>query len=139
MISDFFQNDHREIDALLAAVPFEEPRKAVAAYEDFDRRLERHIIWEEEILFPAVCRKEACLEQGPVAVMRQEHVEIRRLKAAALEALRAGDGATARLRTEDMLDVLKPHNMKEEQILYPTCDELLGESEREGVLASLRR
>lgn len=134
-ISTFFENDHREIDALLAEVPFHDSPRAVAGFEAFDRRLERHIDWEEEILFPAVCEKGTCLEHSPIRVMKMEHVEIRSKKAAALAALRSGDGTAARRNIDAMLAVLKGHNMKEEQVLYPACDELLNDAERLAILA----
>ncbi|MBI4376953.1 MAG: hemerythrin domain-containing protein [Elusimicrobia bacterium] len=137
-ISEFFQKDHREIDAIFEAIPFEQPQLGTPAFEEFDRRLERHIIWEEEILFPGVCAKEPCLAQGPIQVMKLEHVEIRERKAASLACLRAGDGAAARRHAKAMLETLAAHNMKEEQILYPACDELLDESERLALLSRVR-
>ncbi|MBI4423599.1 MAG: hemerythrin domain-containing protein [Elusimicrobia bacterium] len=138
LISTFFEQDHREIDALLSAVPFETPKDALAKFQEFDCRLERHIGWEEGILFPAVSAKEACLEPGPIRVMKLEHAEIRREKAAALVALREGRGAASKGHVQAMLAVLKGHNMKEEQILYPACDNLLTPAERAAVFQRLR-
>lgn len=137
-ISAFFENDHREIDAIFAAIPFDQPGRGVFQFEEFDRRLERHIEWEEGILFPAVASKEAFLEMGPIRVMKLEHVEIRARKSASLASLRAGDGAAARGHAEAMLAVLKDHNTKEEHVLYPACDQLLDESERRDVLARVQ-
>lgn len=137
-ISSFFERDHAEIDAVLESVPFAKPKEAAARFAEFDRRLERHIEWEESILFPAVAEKAPELEGGPLAVMRQEHKEIRAAKAAAQAALKEGDGPQARRDTDAMLSVLKPHNRKEEQILYPACDELLDDGERRAVLERVR-
>lgn len=137
-VSGFFEQDHREIDAILAVVAFEFPEKAVEPFKEFDRRLERHIHWEEGILFPAVARKAPDLEAGPLRVMKLEHEEIRRHKAAALKALREGDGSLARDHVRAMTGVLKPHNVKEEHILYPACDDLLSGQEAREMFERIR-
>lgn len=124
-IAEFFENDHHEIDVLLEKVDFTDVPAAAAGLAEFDRRLERHIVWEEDVLFPAAARAMPALAQGPIAVMRVEHRTIRDLKSAAREALARGDGPSAKARVEEMLAVLGPHNRKEEQILYPMCDRLL--------------
>lgn len=136
-ISSFFENDHREIDAILKRVNFEKPKEALPIFEEFNQRLERHIVWEEEILFPAVGGKNPMLAQGPVRVMRMEHQAIRENKAKALQALREGNGSQAKASTEAMLDVLGDHNVKEEQILYPACDQFLTAEETVTVLTKV--
>lgn len=123
-IASFFSRDHDEIDAILEKVERGVPGK-LAQFELFDRRLERHIRWEEELLFPAAERAEPSLADGPIAVMRVEHDHIRRLKRAVLEALRAGDEATARLNLDELRAILGGHNVKEERVLYPACDALI--------------
>jgi len=137
-ISGFFERDHDEIDALLAAVDFERPADALPRLLEFDRRLERHIAWEEELLFPAAARLAPPLADGPIAVMRQEHRSIRAHKLEALAALRAGDGSGAKRGVERMLEVLGPHNRKEERILYPMCDDLLAGAEAGRILAVVK-
>lgn len=137
-ISQFFERDHDEIDAILSTADFAQPAQALKKLAEFDARLERHIVWEEEILFPAAARLAPPLAHGPIAVMRDEHRAIRSAKREAFAALRAGDGATAKDAVGRMLAVLAPHNQKEEMILYPACDELLAGAEAEKVLAALR-
>lgn len=134
-ISAFFENDHREIDAILERTAFASP-SALADFSEFDARLERHIRWEEELLFPAVAAKAPPLEMGPIRVMKMEHVAIRQHKAAALAALKAGDGAAAKAHSEAMLQVLTGHNRKEEAVLYPACDQMLA-SEAPALLTKL--
>lgn len=136
-ISAFFERDHREIDAIFASVSFESPGEALAKFKEFDGRLERHINWEEDILFPAVGRKEPGLEAGPLRVMKMEHREIRENKAAALQALGKSDGKQARGFAERMCAVLRDHNGKEEMILYPACDNLLTQDEVQAVLSQV--
>ena len=138
LISGFFEQDHREIDSLLNGVPFESPNQAIAPFKEFDRRLERHIHWEEGILFPAVSAKAPHLEMGPIQVMKMEHEEIRKHKAAALRALHDQDGKLAKSHTEAMVIVLEGHNAKEEKILYPACDQLLSSGETKEILDQVR-
>ncbi len=138
VIADFFKNDHDEIDALLAAVDFNRPKEALPLFSEFDRRLERHIVWEEEILFPAAARLAPPLAHGPIAVMLEEHVLIRKEKRDALERLHAGDGPGAKCCVAAMLEVLGGHNMKEERILYPTCDRVLAGADAARVMDAVR-
>jgi regulator of cell morphogenesis and NO signaling len=136
-ISGFFEQDHDEIDEILASVDFERPAEALPRLKEFDERLERHIVWEESVLFPAAARLAPPLADGPIAVMREEHKLIRRHKLEALDALRAGDGRAAKRGIASMLDVLRDHNMKEERMLYPTCDRVLAGEEADRVLAAV--
>ena len=85
--------------------------------------LHRHMYVEEEILFPEV---EARGLAGPVAVMLQEHGEICRI----LNNVQDLIGSRAQPRDiEDslkaVLHVLEDHSAKEEQVLYPTADQVL--------------
>ena len=62
----FFERDHDELDSVLGYVR-DDLRRAIqdpgrptgaltALFEEFDLRLDRHIRWEEEVLFPSVER-----------------------------------------------------------------------------------
>lgn len=137
-IGGFFEKDHDEIDELLAAVDCARLGEALRRFAEFDRRLERHIVWEESLLFPAVVSAAPHLEHGPVAMMLMEHQGIRGSKAEAMRLLRDGDAVGARRAIGEMVEVLGPHNMKEERILYPACDELLAGPAADALLASVR-
>lgn len=136
-IAELFEKDHDEIDALLELVDFGDGAAALPRLKEFDFRLERHIVWEEDLLFPAAARAEACLAHGPIPVMLAEHVQIRAAKSAALEKLAKGDGAGARRHVDAMLAVLQSHNMKEEQMLYPACDRMIPPDEKRVILDAL--
>lgn len=137
-IGRFFERDHDEIDAILKAVDFADSMTALARFREFDRRLERHIVWEESILFPAAGRAAPPLEHGPIALMNQEHVHIRAAKMEALQALEAGDCGRAKSCVKVMLSILEPHNMKEEHILYPACDQMIGDVAAAEMLARIK-
>ncbi|NNN06632.1 MAG: hemerythrin domain-containing protein [Elusimicrobia bacterium] len=136
-LSEFFARDHGALDGLLECVDFADAERALPALGEFHRRLERHIVWEEDVLFPAVRRAAPGFIDGPIEVMRREHREIRARKAEALELLRGGDGAGARERIGVMRSIMNEHTVKEERVLYPFCDRLLADAEAERILRLL--
>lgn len=153
MIGDHFVQDHREIDAafdsLLRSIARLQGAEAADAlhvtefFRSFHDRLDRHIRWEEEILFPAVEERAPELADGPGKVMRVEHVEIRTFLQQAGDAL-AGTHLDEQAR-QDLLgalrslgSVLADHNEKEEAVYYPLCDELFTAGEATQILDQVR-
>jgi len=58
-------------------------------------------------------------------VMRGEHVQMRELLDAARDALAAKDADDYSGNAETLLIMMQQHNMKEENVLYPMCDQHL--------------
>jgi len=135
--------DHDRLDALereafgrRAAGDFE---SAAEIFSGFAAGLRRHIRFEEEILFPAFeTRAGIPPTAGPTAVMRVEHREIEEL-IGLIEAGMADPGSKVEALRLRLHDVLGDHNLKEEQVLYPTTDELLGEKEADALVARIQR
>ncbi len=135
--------DHDRLDALEQAAfrarAAGDLQSAVDLYTEFASGLRRHIGFEEDLLFPAF-EKSAGMPptSGPTAVMRAEHREIREL----LDRIAAGIADAAapveRLR-ESFHAVLSDHNLKEEGVLYPGADELLGKEEADRLVARIQR
>ncbi len=130
-ITAYYAKDHDRLDVLFTT--FQETKrsdfpKAKAAFVQFLFGLKRHIIWEEDILFPVFEKKTGMRESGPTAVMRMEHRQIKKELDAIHEKVAAGspdsDAAEQRL-----LAVLSTHNHKEENILYPGIDRLINDAE----------
>jgi iron-sulfur cluster repair protein YtfE (RIC family) len=98
------------------------------AFGEFAAELETHFQSEEEVLFPAF-ESATGMTSGPTEVMRGEHRQMRALLSQMREALeqRDGDGFTG--SAETLLIMMQQHNMKEENILYPMCDNALGGSD----------
>lgn len=122
--------DHDRLDALEAeafrARSAGDLQTAFDLYARFAAGLRRHIGFEEAILFPAFeAASGTPANCGPTAVMRVEHREIEDL----LDQIAGGIGDAAsepeQLRAR-FHAVLVDHNAKEEQVLYPTTDYLLG-------------
>jgi iron-sulfur cluster repair protein YtfE (RIC family) len=127
-----FAQDHDRLDRLLDTfrrlkrVDF---AKAKEAFREFKTGLQRHILWEEHILFPLFEEKTGMRDYGPTVVMRAEHREIGRRLEALHDKVRRQDVDSDR-EEQDLLQALFAHNQKEENALYPALDRLSSEEER---------
>ncbi|MBI3820411.1 MAG: hemerythrin domain-containing protein [Planctomycetes bacterium] len=144
-ISDFFRSDHGEIDALyksaLQSARAGDAAAAIRSFKEYDRRLERHIEWEEKLLFPAfeVAIGESGGCGGPTRAMLEEHRQIRELKStlgARIAELKAPPAANDPIFTiaSALGATLREHNDKEEQILYPMCDDAVSAAAKDAIL-----
>jgi iron-sulfur cluster repair protein YtfE (RIC family) len=127
-IRDFMADDHRRCDDV-----FSEVEQAVAdgdwavageCFARFHAGVLQHFAVEESLLFPAFEEKSG-MYMGPTQVMRSEHVQMRELMAAAEASLLAKDADNYSGNAETLLIMMQQHNMKEENILYPMCDQQL--------------
>ena len=91
-------------------------------------QLETHFTSEEELLFPAF-ETATGMTSGPTEVMRGEHRQMRDLLGQMKGALASKDGDAFGGAAETLLILMQQHNMKEENILYPMCDNALGSSD----------
>ncbi len=131
-IRSFMTEDHRHCDDLFAeaeqAIAQKNLGAAVAAFEHFRNAVLAHFDSEEKTLFPTFEAKTG-ITMGPTQVMRMEHVQMRALMDDAAEALKAGDADGYLGHAETLLIMMQQHNMKEENVLYPMCDQhLAGET-----------
>jgi regulator of cell morphogenesis and NO signaling len=79
-ITDFMAKDHDRLDDLFSrfqAAKTRELESAVRLFSEFKCGLQRHIIWEEHILFSVFESRTGREEQGPSAVMRKGHRDIK--------------------------------------------------------------
>lgn len=139
-LQTFLAEDHRHCDAMLGlteqAVAAQAWAPAQAAFAQFQGAVLQHFDAEESVLFPAF-ESQTGMRMGPTQVMRDEHVQMRQLMEAAHSALRAQDADDYAGHAETLLFMMQQHNMKEENVLYPMCDQrLLGQ--RDTLLAQLR-
>jgi iron-sulfur cluster repair protein YtfE (RIC family) len=86
--------------------------------------MQNHFAAEEDVLFPAFEVKTG-MTMGPTQVMRDEHAQMNDLMMAAYQSLLAKDADDYSGNTETLLIMMQQHNMKEEHVLYPMCDEHL--------------
>jgi regulator of cell morphogenesis and NO signaling len=112
--------------------------QAGRAFAEFDLGLRRHIRFEEQILFPAFEQSSGLLPHGgPTGVMRAEHRAIEALLEAILEVVRLPGRGAESLR-EQLHGVLGGHNLKEEKVLYPGIDRLLGQEESDAIVRRIQ-
>ncbi len=127
-IKNCMTDDHRHCDDLFAeveqAVAAQAWERASAAFAGFAGAMQQHFAAEEELLFPAF-EAQSGMTMGPTQVMRDEHIQMRELMAAAQEALAAQDADDYAGNAETLLIMMQQHNMKEENVLYPMCDDHL--------------
>jgi regulator of cell morphogenesis and NO signaling len=134
-ISDAFDEDHERLDALFKSfqdLKRQDFAKAASAFESFKVGLQRHVAWEEDVLFPLWEQKTGMTAGGPTFVMRQDHLEIGDCLEAIDRKVRARDPESDR-EEQDLVDLLERHNMTEEQVLYPAMDRATNEEEREAL------
>jgi len=137
-IAHLLTDDHARCDAL-----FTEAKSAVCerrwevAQERFARfraALDRHFAAEEELLFPAF-EAHTGMSGGPTRVMRHEHTQMMGLLESMAVALEQRDADAYLGQAETLLVLMRQHNLKEEQVLYPMCDRSLGQDN--GLMARL--
>ncbi len=140
-ISSMFDEDHDRLDELFKSfhlLKHTDSAKAQKAFVDFKTGLQRHMVWEEDVLFPLWEKKTGMTEGGPTFVMRQEHREI-------MEGLDAIDRKVQAQNPESdqeeqaFMDLLERHNMTEEEVLYAAIDRATSADERETVFQAMNK
>lgn len=138
-ITPFYKHDHEQLDGHFKKfqdLKAQDPVQAKECFKKFMSGLQRHIVWEEDILFPLFEEKTGMRNSGPTEVMRHEHRQIKQLLEEIHQKIQSGDATD----TEEQLlwSVLKQHNMKEENILYPAIDRATSETERRDVFGQMK-
>lgn len=129
-LEDMLIVEHRRCDDLFAeaeaAAQEGDQERTELLFGRLEMGMERHFTIEEEGFFQEVDQRMGLMGGGPVAVMRDEHQQMRGM-------LRRMAGALAESNLEDflaasdtMIYLMEQHNMKEEEMLYPMAEEVLG-------------
>lgn len=95
------------------------------AFIRFKTAMEAHFGAEEDLLFPEFERRTG-MSGGPTRIMRMEHMQMRSLIEQLDAAQSARNGAAYAGSAETLLVMMQQHNLKEENILYPMCQQALG-------------
>lgn len=141
MISHYMKDEHRECDTLFAgaeeAVALGEWEVGEERFLAFANETLTHFKKEEEELFPAF-EAQTGKTEGPTQVMRFEHEQVKGLIGKMAEALENKDRDAYLSLAESMMILLQQHNMKEEQMLYSMCDNILPLEIREETLTKMK-
>ncbi|OGI06500.1 MAG: hypothetical protein A3I68_01985 [Candidatus Melainabacteria bacterium RIFCSPLOWO2_02_FULL_35_15] len=138
-IKQFLIEDHKKLHKILKeyqeykGADFE---KAKNLFSAFKKRLERHIMWEEEIISPVI-ESSKNKSSKPQLGTREEHKRIRVLLQQIEEELLKKTTQTDLLEKK-LNKILTTHNEKEEYILYPWVDSVLGKSESVEVIEKMK-
>jgi iron-sulfur cluster repair protein YtfE (RIC family) len=138
-ITEFFEQDHDRLDELFKT--FQQSKrsdfpKAKEAFKEFKFGLQRHIVWEEDLLFPIWEQKTGMSDSGPTPVMRNEHRQIGQQ----LEAIHqkvVNQSPDSDQEEQALLDLLGSHNRKEERALYPAIEKVTSAEERQAVFQNM--
>jgi len=110
--------------------------QGTADFTAFHAAMEKHFSMEEQILFPTV-EDRTGQTAGPTQVMRMEHQQMRQVFAEMQESCWKQDKDEYLGLSETLLMLMQQHNAKEEQILYPMSDQVLG-NEAPSILNQMR-
>ena len=94
------------------------------AYEAFAKETEKHFQMEERVMFLEFEQKTG-MTQGPTAIMRHEHIQMRNLIEEMGKAIDAKDKDKFFGNSETLMILMQQHNMKEEQMLYTMAQQHL--------------
>ncbi|TKB75397.1 MAG: hemerythrin domain-containing protein [Nitrospira sp.] len=139
-ITEFYEQDHDRLDELFKT--FQQLKrsdfpKAKEAFKEFKVGLQRHIVWEEDVLFPLWEKETGITEGGATSVMRTEHRQIGQH----LEAIHqkvVDQNPDSDQDEQALLNLLGSHNMKEERVLYPGIDRVTSAKVRESVFEMMK-
>jgi hemerythrin-like domain-containing protein len=130
-IGSYLEQDHARCDALLRqtqqAVRGGSWRQARLDMAAFGHALERHLLIEERILYPAFERAIGSAVP-PTGAMRSEHLRIRAVAQRLADTVAARDMGGFVKHAEALLLVLHQHSEKEEGVLYPMIERVLARS-----------
>ena len=128
-ILNFLASDHHACDDLFAAAEAAAAEKnwdgARSLFERFQAAMAHHLSMEETVLFPAFEARTGNA-MGPTQVMRMEHEQMRGLLRDMAGAVAAGDRNAYLGLSETLNMLMQQHNLKEENMLYPMSDQVLG-------------
>ena len=133
-LGSYLGGDHNACDDLFSeaenAVAAKDWPRAGAQFDRFAAAMARHFAMEEDVLFPAF-EDRTGMRGGPTAVMRGEHQQMNGLLAGMRAALEKRDNPAYLGQSETLLMLMRQHNMKEENILYPMSDQALADRQAE--------
>ncbi|MBP9854167.1 MAG: hemerythrin domain-containing protein [Candidatus Omnitrophica bacterium] len=128
----YFSHDHDALDQFFVEFQhwkYKDYSIAKEHFKQFKFGLQRHIVWEEEILFPIFEKKTGLINEGPTVVMRMEHQQIKNLLGLLHKKVQQQNPDSDE-EEQSLIRVLENHNDKEEGLLYPAIDQMMSLEER---------
>jgi len=132
-VDDALTEDHVQLDGLFRQLRFALERRdptAEPARAEFERRLLRHMTWEEGILYPALRAAQHDYPEKKIESLVIDHERIREKLQDLAAAIRGLDWSAASGHGEDLWVLLEGHNRDEEKGVYTDADRKIPEAER---------
>lgn len=126
-LGEFYHRDHERLDLLWAEFLSLRTKDADGArriFEAFRQGLERHMAWEDELLFFEFARRVDDRGKLVATLLTWEHQGLRRWLARLVSHLGATDGEFD-LECVAFAGMLAGHNRREETLVYPLVNRLL--------------
>ncbi|HZR45825.1 MAG TPA: hemerythrin domain-containing protein [Candidatus Manganitrophaceae bacterium] len=139
-IKDFMTEDHARLDQALhdLMIAGDDPARQIDLFHLFRAGVERHMAWEEEILFPCIERRSGMHMPGPSSLVKFQHQQIKALlEKLSIQLTRRDQEAEESQKALSLL--LARHGEEEEKVLYPWINLCLCEADREEALEKLQR
>lgn len=139
-ISRYLGGDHKRCDELFAeaetAVSNEQWESAETTTKLFCDAIEQHFAMEEQVLFPQF-EEAVGSREGPTAVMRMEHRQMREVLSMLNDTLGKRDADGYLGYSETLNTLMQQHNMKEESILYLMTERVL-DGRQDEIIGAMR-
>ena len=141
IITQTLSREHARCDNLFAELESLVSRgewdQVVEGFDRFINAMESHFVDEEGILFPAFEQRTGHA-MGPTRIMRMEHSQMRQLFTAMRASVVQRNSDLFLSQSETLLMLMRQHNAKEEQMLYPMSDQVL-ELDAESILTQIQQ
>lgn len=138
-LAEALRADHARRAAVLEELLAAPVAARARIFAEFAACLRRHKAAEEQFVLPAFEKASGLRNGGPTALLRREHEQIER-RLATIEGLLgepdAGEQAGRELRA--LRAFLDDHERREDEVLHPTCEQLMGDAQRAAALRALR-
>jgi hemerythrin superfamily protein len=132
-ITGFMSKDHSRLDYIFQE--FRESKKAEESKQlflEFKAGLERHIKWEEDILFPLAKKKMG----GDSPMIDELILQHSRIKGD-LKGLASSAGAKDTGLEDDLEQLLAAHDKMEEEDMYPWIDDYIDDKAKKDALSKM--
>ncbi len=139
-ITEFMHDNHRIMNEIFKHYRTSKPKNknvAKCLFMQYKIELQKHIAWEEKLLFNLFEERTGIRENGPTQEMREEHKQIKKMLAQIHNKLAENKLNTIELEHK-LMEIIRDHMRKEEQILYPWIDNAFGEDKKEFIFKKIQ-
>jgi regulator of cell morphogenesis and NO signaling len=143
-ITEFMIKQHEKIESMLLrfeSLQEKDPKEAHSFFMMLMNRLQTHLTFEEEILFPLFEEKVPLSIFGPTHNLRTDHREMKTLLHYLAQDGRKGEKKSSLERfsmKKRLMTVYKNHRDNEDQILFPWLDIILEEKDKRDLISKLK-